>query len=351
MSSIMTIYFILAISCLILDYVHVCHILRKDKEISSTNGINIFIFRQSDTSLHSTRDKIWAAEVEDNPFSSRGVKISESLEMFVLMFYVCEKWTPSLCWVWWWWAGGQEASWQSWCRDLVPCSGRGGAGWWGGTQTPPPPPPTSGMGPGCHSSPRGCPGTAHWSSSWHRRCCTGGPSVWNIPVLPLSCSAHSPDHIQPTGLLVVKQLLGRFEMILNRRFQSAYRDGYHKIISRIPINYTDLNIFSTSQESHVSGVTLALEQSLPLEVNESVLPCPGQDPDHLVWDCLVDVENILEEHQRVPVAESKPLSEIFNYNPVLFSVCYMIVDYPTETEDLQRDCFLILLTPEIYELS
>ena len=94
--------------------------------------------------------------------------------------------------------------------------------------------------------------------------------------------AHSPDHIQPTGLLVVKQLLGRFEMILNRRFQSAYRDGYHKIISRIPINYTDLNIFSTSQESHVSGVTLALEQSLPLEVNESVLPCPGQDPDHLV---------------------------------------------------------------------
>ena len=59
MSSIMTIYFISLISCLILDDVHVCHILRKDKEISSTNGINIFIFRQSDTpSLHSTRDKI-----------------------------------------------------------------------------------------------------------------------------------------------------------------------------------------------------------------------------------------------------------------------------------------------------
>ena len=53
----------------------------------------------------------------------------------------------------------------------------------------------------------------------------------------------------------------------------------------------------------------------------------------------------------MPVAESEPLSEILNYNPVLFSVCYMIVDYPTETEDLQRDCFLILLTPEIYELS
>ena len=53
----------------------------------------------------------------------------------------------------------------------------------------------------------------------------------------------------------------------------------------------------------------------------------------------------------MPVAESKPLNEILNYNPVLFSVCYMIVDYPAKTEDLQRDCILILLTPEIYELS
>ena len=49
----------------------------------------------------------------------------------------------------------------------------------------------------------------------------------------------------------------------------------------------------------------------------------------------------------MPVAESEPLSEILNYNLVLFSVCYMIVDYPTETEDLQRDGFLILLAPEM----
>ena len=55
-------------------------------------------------------------------------------------------------------------------------------------------------------------------------------------------------------------------------------------------------MFSTSQESDVGGIVLSLEQSFPLKMYQSVLPCSSEDPDHLVRYCLVDVEYIFEQH-------------------------------------------------------
>ena len=66
-------------------------------------------------------------------------------------------------------------------------------------------------------------------------------------------------------------------------------------------------MFGAPEESDVGGVILSLEQSFSLKVDQSVLPCPGQYADHFVRNGLVDIKYIFEQHQRVPVAKSKPL--------------------------------------------
>ena len=66
-------------------------------------------------------------------------------------------------------------------------------------------------------------------------------------------------------------------------------------------------MFGAPEERDVSGVILSLEQSFSFKVNQSVLPGPGQNTDHLVGDRLVDVKYIFEKHQCVTVAKSKSL--------------------------------------------
>ena len=66
-------------------------------------------------------------------------------------------------------------------------------------------------------------------------------------------------------------------------------------------------MFGAPEESDVGGVILSLEQSFSFKVNQPVLPGSGQYADHLVGNGLVDIKYIFEQHQRVPVAKSKPL--------------------------------------------
>ena len=90
-----------------------------------------------------------------------------------------------------------------------------------------------------------------------------------IPIL-------SPDNVKVLGLVIVEQLLGLLEVLLD--------------------------LLDAPQQRHVSVVALPLEQSLALEVDQTVFPSSRQNAHNFVRYGLIDVENVFEQHQSVAVA-------------------------------------------------